>query len=205
LGSGFVVAGFEAGAASAVVSLGAAAGFGAAGLGAAGFAAAGAGAGVAASAPAAELEVPADVPGEVVGAGVGVTAVSSAGGVDVGASAVPVAVVPLSGTAVPVTVPLPGPLLLVDVVEPGVAETSATATPALLRLVSATAKTAPTKTRPNPRRERCPPGRSGRCRPTLRTAARGEPSHKKSSALRRPKLDRLSQCIRTGCPVEKRW
>jgi len=156
-------------------------------------------AGVAVSAPVCGLAVPALVSAAGAGSGLGAVAGSAGGVVGEGASAVPVGV-PLPSEE---PVPLPGPLLLLDAVEPGAAGASApwaaTATLALLRLVSAMTKAAPTNTRPKPRREWWPPGRSGRWRPTLRTAARGELSHKASRASNgrnRPSvavyLDRLS-------------
>jgi hypothetical protein len=168
--AGFVVAGFVV------------AGFVVAGFVVAGFVAAGfvAGAGVPAGAAV----------GVVAGAAVGASAVVELGG-SAGASVAGSGAGAAAGSgagvlvAVPLPVPLLLPLLLLGVVEPDVVEPSATATLALLRLVSAMTKTALTTTRPNPRRGRCPPEASDRWGPKLRTAARPE-RITSSRASRRP-------------------
>jgi GLTT repeat (6 copies) len=193
-GARFVAAGLVA---AGLVAAGlVAAGLVAAGLVAAGLVAEGVVAGAGVSAGAAV--------GDVAGAGVaasGVVELGVAAGVS-GAGAVVG-----SGAGVVVAVPLPVPLLLplllplLDVVEPEVAEPSAAAMLALPRLVRATRKTALTTTRPNPRRERCPPEPSDRWRPKLRTATRHGPNHKFPSF---PTADRSTVCPSLTRPAV-RW
>jgi hypothetical protein len=181
--SGFVADGLPAGLVAGLVS-GSAAGVSVAD--AAGCVVA---AGVAVSEPVLELGAVPGEPDDDGVAGSGVAASSGVGAVVDGASALPVAVPP------------PGPLLSLDVVEPGVAGVSdpgvAAAMLAVLRLARAIAKTVPMTTRPNPRRWPLEP--PGRWRPTLRLLVVDRVTS--SRASRRPKIDRPSKSNPTGCPV----